>query len=731
MNWFDEQIKKRKESDEAAVEESVREMAGAVLGRCSPPEAEKEAPPRSRDAITEVLEYYRVKSKGVTESLREAGNDEEALEQILQPTGIIRRRVSLDGKWYRDASEAMLGRKKDSKSLVALLPDGWGGYRYHDPDTGRKVRVRRKNADQIEREAILLYRPFPQEKLTMGSLLRFMLQLISLGDIVMLAASMLTVTGVGLLIPYLNNKLFSEVAHSGSTTALVGTGVFMICAAISRLLFSTIQALMTARITEKISFSTRAAAMMRVLALPPSFFRKFSAGEMSKRSGYISEMCRQIANMVLNTGLSAVLSLVYLSQIFIYAPALVLPSLLVTLATLAVLAAHVLIQIKFSRRSMLAGGRESGLAYQMISGIRKIRLSGAERRAFARWGKAYAEAAKYTYSPPVFLKISSVITLAISLAGTILLYYVSVRSGVSVAEYYAFNSAYGMVNSAFLALSGAAAGAAQLRPMREMAGPIMEAEPETAEERNVVSGLEGKIELNNVSFKYEGSGRMILDNLSLTILPGQYVAVVGKTGCGKSTLLRVMLGFEKLKAGTVYYDGMDIRNTDLRSLRRRIGTVMQNGKLFDGDIFSNITISAPWLTMEQAWEAAEIAGIADDIRRMPMGMFTHISEGQGGISGGQRQRLLIARAVAARPGILMFDEATSALDNLTQKHVSEALDRMNCTRIVIAHRLSTIRECDRIIMLEDGKIIGDGSYEELLVKNRKFAEMVKRQCLDD
>ena len=496
------------------------------------------------------------------------------------------------------------------------------------------------------------------------------------------------------------------------------------------MLFSNIQSLMSARITAKISFSTHAAAMMRILSLPPSFFREFSSGELSKRSGYISGLCRQIADMILNTGLTALFSLIYIFQIFIYAPALVVPAMLVTLATLTVSVIHVIIQIGVSRRSMLAAGRESGLTYQLISGIQKIRLSGAERRAFARWGRSYAEAAKYTYSPPLFLKISPVISLAISLSGTIILYYAAVRSGVSVSEYYAFNSAYGMVNSAFLALSGIAAGIAQLKPMREMAGPVMDAEPETAEKKTIVNSLSGRIELNNVSFKYEENDRTILDNLSLTIHPGQYVAVVGKTGCGKSTLLRIMLGFETPLKGTVYYDGKDIRKTDLRSLRRRIGTVMQNGKLFNGDIYSNITISAPWLTMDQAWEAAEIAGIADDIRQMPMKMFTMISEGQGSISGGQRQRLLIARAVASKPSILMFDEATSALDNLTQKHVSEALDRMKCTRIVIAHRLSTIRQCDRIIMLEDGKIIEDGTYEELLKKNGKFAEMVERQQLN-
>ena len=247
----------------------------------------------------------------------------------------------------------------------------------------------------------------------------------------------------------------------------------------------------------------------------------------------------------------------------------------------------------------------------------------------------------------------------------------------------------------------------------------------------MIERLSGGIELNNVSFRYNENMPLILDDLSLKIRPGQYVAIVGRTGCGKSTLLRLLLGFEKPQKGAIYYDGKDLERIDLRSLRRRIGVVMQNGKLFQGDIYSNIVISAPWLSQQDAWEAAELTGIAEDIRRMPMGMNTIISEGSGGISGGQRQRLMIARAIAPKPKILMFDEATSALDNITQKKVSESLDRLKCTRIVIAHRLSTIRQCDRILVLDQGKIVEDGTYDELIASDGFFAELVARQRLDD
>jgi ABC-type bacteriocin/lantibiotic exporter with double-glycine peptidase domain len=287
-----------------------------------------------------------------------------------------------------------------------------------------------------------------------------------------------------------------------------------------------------------------------------------------------------------------------------------------------------------------------------------------------------------------------------------------------------------MLMGAFMSVSGVALYAAQIRPILEMAEPFLNTEPETAENKEIVTSIAGGIELNHVSFRYSEDTPYILNDMSLKIKQGEYVAIVGKTGCGKSTLVRLLLGFEKPEKGAVFYDGRDIEHLDKSSLRRKIGTVMQDAGLFQGDIYSNIVISAPELTVEEAWEAAEIAGIAEDIRSMPMGMNTIISEGQGGISGGQKQRIMIARAVAPKPKLLIFDEATSALDNKTQKQVSEALDKMGCTRLVIAHRLSTIKHCDRILVLDGGSIIEDGTYDELINNKGFFAELVERQRVD-
>lgn len=726
MGWFDEQLRQRKEADSAAFEDSFRQIAGAVMGRRMS-EALNDDRQITTDAIGEILKYYHVKPQEVPENIQDMN---EVLEYLMRPYGIMRRTVRLDRGWYRDAVGTMLGTRKDDGSVVALLPYGLAGYRFFDRKSGKFVRLNRKTEALIEGEAVAFYKPFPLKKMGIPDLMRYLAEQIAPADLVMLALATFAVTAIGLLTPKLNNLLFSDVLNSGSVRMLMGMGIFMVCVMFSSLLLGTVNSFASARLKTKMDLNVEAASMMRVLSLPVDFFKDYGAGELSSRIGYVGQLANQIVGMVLSTGLSSVFSLVYISQIFVYAPALVVPAVIVTLLTIVMSLVTTFTQMRISKQMMMHGTKESGMSYALISGIQKIRLSGAEKRAFARWGKLYAQGAELSYNPPIFLKVSSVINMAISMIGSLAIYYAAVRSGVNVAQYYAFNAAYGMMSGAFMSLAGIALSVAQIKPTLDMAKPILETVPEIDENKAVVTHLSGGVELSNITFRYREDMPVVLDNLSLKIRPGQYVAIVGKTGCGKSTLMRILLGFEKPQKGAVYYDGRDLKSLDPKSLRRRIGAVMQNGKLFTGDIFSNITISAPWLKLDDAWEAAEIAGLAEDIRQMPMGMHTLIAEGQGGISGGQRQRLMIARAVAPKPKILMFDEATSALDNITQKQVSEALDRMKCTRIVIAHRLSTIRQCDRIIVLDGGHIIEDGTYDELIAQNGFFAELVARQRLD-
>lgn len=726
MGWFDEQIKDRKRNDDDAFAEAFANMASAITGKKIEASLNNDRTV-TKNAIDEILKYYHVKSREVPDGISDMN---EQLEYLMRPYGIMRRTVKLEEGWYRDAAGAMLGVLAESGRVVALIPTGLSGYSYFDWETGKHRRINRKNQHLFEEEAIAFYKPFPLKKISLPSLAAYIARTLSVSDYVMIGLATLALSLIGMISPLITKLLFDRVLLSGNVRLLIAIAFFSVSVSVSTLLISAVKNMVTARIETKLNISIEAATMMRIMSLPADFFKQYSSGELSSRASQVGALCKMLASTVLSTGLTSIFSLVYISQIFAYAPMLVVPALLIILATVVFSVVSSLVQMNLSTRQMELSGKESGMTYSLITGIQKIKLAGAEKRAFARWGNLYAQSAKLEYGPPAFIELNSVIALAISLVGTIVMYSMAVKSGISVADYYAFTTAYGMVSGAFSALAGIALNVAQIKPMLTMVQPFFDAVPEVSDGKQVLTRLSGGIEMNNVSFRYSENMPLIIDNLSLKIRPGQYVAIVGKTGCGKSTLMRLLLGFEHPQKGAIYYDGKDLERIDLRSLRRRVGVVMQNGKLFQGDIYSNIVISAPWLSQDEAWEAAELAGIADDIRMMPMGMNTIISEGSGGISGGQRQRLMIARAVAPKPKILMFDEATSALDNMTQKKVSESLDALKCTRIIIAHRLSTIKQCDRIIVLDHGKIIEDGKYDELIAKNGFFAELVARQRLD-
>ena len=725
MGWFDNQIRQRKQSDQDRFEDSILRMASVVVGNRY---GDSLADDRiiTKHAIDDILKYYHCKPVDIPESLKEP---EEQLEYALRPYGLMYRVVELKENWFKDGFGPVIAFREEDGVPVALFPKELVGYYFRDSN-GKKITVNKKNMKEFGRDAICFYRPLPLRSIGIPDLLLFLKNCVNIGDLIIVFGFNLLCTLVGLLMPGMTKIMAGFVLESGKPSLLWGTAVFMLCVAVSTRLIEIVDMMAGTRLEIKTSIPVDSAMMMRIMSLPASFFKKYSAGELSSRSQAVNQLCSLLMGTALSTGLTAFTSLLYVTKIFQYTPALTVPAVVVVAATVVMMILTSLVQIKRSRDMMECNVKESGLTYALISGVQKIKLAGAEKRAFAKWADTYSKGAALTYNPPMFIKINSTIQTAITLAGTIVIYYTAVMSRVSPAEYLAFNAAYGMLMGAFTSMAGTVLQVAQIKPVLEMAEPFLKAEPEISDGREILTRLSGAIELNNVYFRYNEDMPYVVDGLSLKIRQGEYVAIVGKTGCGKSTLVRLLLGFEKPEKGAIYYDGKDINKVDLRSLRRRIGTVTQDGGLFQGDIYSNIVISAPHLTLDDAWKAAEMAGIADDIRAMPMGMQTLISEGQGGISGGQKQRIMIARAIAPNPKILIFDEATSALDNKTQRQVAEALDSLKCTRIVIAHRLSTIKNCDRILVLNEGKILEEGTYEQLIDKNGYFAQLVERQRLD-
>ncbi len=731
MGWFESQIEERRGADDRMIAESLAALRDAVTGREAISSIDAAA--QANSAITAILRYYGAAVEEDTpavelhrDSSSEVAPDiEELIEKRLRGTGVMARSVSLPAGWQADAAGAMLGFTEDGMPL-ALLPRPRGGYFYRDPKTGQNVGVGQGSVE-LKRVGYCFYRPLPQRKLNVVDLLTFMLRSLEPNDYLTVLGTTAAATLIGLVSPLVNQLIFGPVISSGSLSLVMPVVSLLIGVSFSTILISLVRSVTMNRISTKIGLPLQAAIMMRVLSLPASFFTTVTTAELTSKITAVTTVCSILQSTVFTTFLSSVFSLAYLGQIWALAPSLVAPALLSVIASTALTIVVTLVQQRVTAKLIDLENRTSDREYGIINGIQKIKLAGAEKRAFAVWASDYAAVAKLTYNGPAIVRVSGTLQTGISLASTVLIYFFAVAGGVSVSEYMAFTAAFGMVSGAFTSLATAALQVARIKPHYEIAKPLLETAPESAEGKQIVTAVSGGFELDNVYFTYEEGLPNVLNGISLKVRAGSYVAVVGKTGCGKSTMLRLLLGFDKPQKGAIYYDGRDLSMLDLRSMRRNIGVVLQDGKLFQGSIYDNISISAPGLSLDDAWHAAELAGVADDIRAMPMGMQTMISEGGGGVSGGQRQRLMIARAIAGKPKILMFDEATSALDNVTQRIVSESLDELKCTRLVIAHRLSTIRHCDRIVVIDGGVIAEDGTYEELIAKNGVFAELVARQ----
>ena len=721
-----EQLQKRQDNDHQAMEKAFSDLF-SILGH----EKSKSRPvgkaSSAEGALAEVLSALGVKTTRVPEEITDIN---ARLEYLLRPSGLMRRRVELTGKWWQDTTGVLLGNTKAGE-LVALLPAFPSGYRYYDAELGKRVKVNQKTAPKLDQEAFCFYCSFPAKKLSLPDLVKFIFRSIARADLALvLGASLLVsllVSLLGLFTPFVNKLIFDSVIPSGTKSDVFPVAGLLIGAAVGSSLFGITRSLVLMRLRDKINISVQNAAMARIFSLPAGFFKDYSAGELSSRVMSINQLCSLLSDSVLTAGLSVLFSFVYIIQMGSFAPTLLIPGLLVLAIMFAFTILTGLVEQNLTKKQMKLAAKISGLVYGLFNGLQKIKLAGAEKRAFAKWAAEYKESGRLTFSPPLFLRLNKAITGALILGGTLILYYFAGSSKISQSDYIAFNLAYGAVSGAIMSLAGVVMTLANIKPLIDMVKPIFETVPEVDESKKIVTSLTGNLEMSNITFRYRPDGPFILDNLSLKVTPGEYIALVGKSGCGKSTLMRLLLGFEKPEEGAVYYDGADLDTLDARSVRQCLGVALQDGKLFAGDIFSNIIITAPWSTLDDAWRAARLAGMEEDIKAMPMGMHTMISEGSGGISGGQRQRILIARALVSNPKILFFDEATSALDNITQKHVSDSLAQLGCTRIVIAHRLSTVKNCDRIIVMDKGKFMEAGNYAELMEKKGLFYEFAQRQ----
>ena len=638
------------------------------------------------------------------------------------------RQVMLRDSWWKGDAGPLVGLRAETGLPVALLPGTGGRYELFDPSSGQRLRVTAAVAATLDPVAHMFYRTFAQDALTGRQIAAFALRGCR-RDMTAVILTGLAAGALSLLTPTVTQQIFDEAIPGAQRSLLLQMGLGLLVAAIASGLFQITRELAILRLSSRIDGALQSAVMDRLIELSPTFFRAYSAGDLGMRALGINAIRELLARVALSTILTSAASLVSFGLLFYYDRRLAVLATGLTLLLAVVTGVVVVVQMRYQRRIAAMSGQLAGTVFGLFNGIAKLHATGAEDRAFAHWAQSFASARRVAFQDGLVSGGMATFNAAFPVLATATIFGMlafTTEDRPSIGTFLAFNAAFGQFVSGALGLIGAATSVLQVVPLFERALPILHAIPEVDELKADPGELTGAIDLDHVSFRYGANGPLVFQDVSLHIRPGEMVAIVGPSGSGKSTLLRLLLGFDAPEAGTILYDGRDLRALDVRAIRRQIGTVLQNGMLTSGDIYANIVGASP-LSLEDAWEAARLAGLDEDIRKMPMGMHTLVSESGATLSGGQRQRLTIARALVRRPRMVFFDEATSALDNRTQEIVSKSLESLAATRIIIAHRLSTIVNADRIVVLSGGRIVESGTYRELMRRRGLFADLARRQ----
>lgn len=656
----------------------------------------------------------------------------DPLQAIVQASRIQMRRVLLSGHWWRKDCGALLAYTRQDNRPVALLPKAPGRYDLVDPDNHTRSPINASTRNGLSPVAYMFYRSLPERTIQAFDVLKFGIKG-TIKDWLLVVWAGIGFALLGMLLPQGFAILIDDVVPDADRGLLVQLGLGLLATVLGGMIFQLVQGTALLRIETLMESSTQSAFWDRLLSLPVPFFRQFAIGDLRERVSIISAIRSQVSGVVLRTLFTSLFALLNLGLLIYYGG---------SLAWIAVGVAVLMIGVTITAGQFMLHqltplqaleGKLFGLMVQLIQGVAKLRVSGAESRTFAHWGKQYQRQQQLKLSLQqlednllVFNQLLPIISSAIIFSWVAANSPLQVTQTLSIGTFLAFNVAFGSFMMGLTDLSNTLLSVLLVLVLWKRARPILAAIPEVNAGKADPGQLSGRLLLDHVTFHYRSDGPAILNNVTISVEPGEFVAIAGPSGSGKSTLFRLLLGFEQPQSGQVYYDGHDLCSLDIHVVRRQLGVLLQNSRTSTASIFDNIAGNA-LITMDEAWEAAQYAGLADDIAVMPMGMHTIVSEGGSNLSGGQRQRLLIARALALKPRILLFDEATSSLDNRTQAIVSESLDRLKITRIVIAHRLSTIQNADRIYVLQAGRIVQQGRFEELIQQDGLFLQLMQQQ----
>jgi len=725
------QIETRLTADAALVRKSM-ELLSSPLEQRQPIVAEDDT---CRDPIflaCQVIGRYLFINIRPHPDMRRGRIIADPVAAVARSSNIRVRRVTLDGRWWKGQYGPFLVFREEDKRPLALIPAPRGRYNVHDPQTLETHPLTKTMAQSISPSACILYRPFHKKQVRVLDLLNFGFRgcRVELNTICVCGLA----TGLlGLMAPLITAVVFDQLIPGAERQQLFQISIFLLVIALASAMVTFARDFTILKLQGKVDAALQSAMWDRLLSLPMSFFRQYTSGDLAQRSMGISRIREILAGHAISAVLSGVFSIFSYLLLFIYSWQLAI--LATALVTFAVLVTGICggIQLRYQRTTCTLQNKISSKLLQFISGVVKFRVSGCETRAFASWVREFSlqkQAATATRRVSNVMAVFGAVFPVISLASIFWAYgsLVSSKSGdgLSTGHFLAFVAAFTQFLTGVLSVTSTVIAVIGIIPVYEQAKPIFLSAPEVGDAAADPGALRGEIDISHITFRYKPELPPILRDFDVRIQPGEFIALVGPSGSGKSTLFRLLLGFEAPESGAIYYDGQDLSGLDVQAVRRQIGVVLQSSRLFAGSIFSNIVGSGPY-TITEAQEAARLAGLESDVAQMPMGLHTMLADGGAGISGGQRQRLLIARAIIGRPRILLFDEATSALDNRTQEIVSRSLERLEATRIVIAHRLSTVMNADCILVFDKGSVVQRGTYKELLQERGLFQDLVRRQ----
>ena len=660
----------------------------------------------------------------------------DPIEAIARASRVRWRMILLGPEWWKRDSGPLVGYLGEHREPVALLP-GKNGYDIVRNNVRIREKLTQDLTDELAPDAHMLYRSLPSRVAGVYGLLKFTARG-RVADTLLVVAMGVIGTLLGMLVPKVTGTLVDSAIPNADRNLLYQLAGILFATGFATTLFTLVQVLTTVRVSTVAEMTSQAGMWDRLLKFRPDFFRGFSSGDLQMRVNAVGEVNRELNGATMRPLISGLLALLNFLLLWYYSWQLAKIALWIGLAVivLTIAVSHFIRMASFRLHDL--EGNFHGLMVQMIGGVGKIRTAGAEHRAFNHWVSKYTEQLRLTKHIQTLKDVVTVFDLALPTVASAFLFWkaadltvgleVTDPKRISIGDFIAFNTAFTLYLTGWSDVSTTLVGVLDAIVKGRRIKPLLDGVPEVPDDATDPGRLQGSIQFENVCFRYVKDGPLILDNVSFTINPGEFVAFVGPSGSGKSTVLRMLLGFERTEYGRVLFDGQDLAGLDVLAVRRQIGSVLQNGRLTAGPVADAVSNNAK-MTHAEIWDAIADAGMTADIEKMAMGLHTVVAEGGVNLSGGQRQRLLIARALATRPKIVFFDEATSALDNKTQATVSEALDRRRVTRVVIAHRLSTIRHADRIYVIDRGKIVEQGRFDELLQKNGLFHDLASRQMV--